>query len=149
MYIILNMYLIIKQTSQFFFCVCIFQPNVVAAQKNLYERVLLRTQNIYYLKFRKIIMMMRSKSLLICTYDNWFLNETYLTCHGKIMNSVNVLNFHRIFKRQAKALIRLRVCTGWSEALLVAHTTVGNHDSYNCAVEIQYTLCQYFHEWAD
>ena len=32
------------------------------------------------------------------------------------------LNNHRILKRQAKALIRLRVCAGWSEALLVAHT---------------------------
>ena len=28
----------------------------------------------------------------------------------------------RILKRLAKALIRLRVCAGWSEALLVAHT---------------------------
>ena len=34
------------------------------------------------------------------------------------------LNSHRIFKRQAKALIRLRVCAGWSEPLLVAHTTL-------------------------
>ena len=31
---------------------------------------------------------------------------------------------HRIFKRIAKALIRLRVCAGWSEPLLVAHTTL-------------------------
>ena len=31
---------------------------------------------------------------------------------------------HRIFKRVAKALIRLRVCVGWSETLLVAHTTL-------------------------
>ena len=31
---------------------------------------------------------------------------------------------HSIFKRLAKALIRLRVCTGCSEALLVAHTTL-------------------------
>ena len=29
-----------------------------------------------------------------------------------------------MFKRLAKALIRLRVCTGWSEPLLVAHTTL-------------------------
>ena len=28
----------------------------------------------------------------------------------------------RIFKRLAKALVRLCVCTGWSEPLLVAHT---------------------------
>ena len=34
------------------------------------------------------------------------------------------LNIHRIFKRLAKALIRLRVCAGWSEPLLVAHTTL-------------------------
>ena len=30
---------------------------------------------------------------------------------------------HRIFKRAAKALIRLHVCAGWFEPLLVAHTT--------------------------
>ena len=29
-----------------------------------------------------------------------------------------------IFKRQAKVLIRLCICAGWSESLLVAHTTV-------------------------
>ena len=29
-----------------------------------------------------------------------------------------------MFMRLAKALIRLRVCAGWSEALLVAHTTL-------------------------
>ena len=34
------------------------------------------------------------------------------------------LNSHEIFKWQAKALIRLRVCAGWSEPLLVAHTTL-------------------------
>ena len=34
------------------------------------------------------------------------------------------LNTHRIFKRPAKALIRLRVCAGWSEPLLVAHTSL-------------------------
>ena len=33
------------------------------------------------------------------------------------------LSTHSIFKRQAKALIRLRVRAGWSEPLLVAHTT--------------------------
>ena len=31
---------------------------------------------------------------------------------------------HRILKRLAKALIRLRVYAGWSEALLVTHTTL-------------------------
>ena len=30
----------------------------------------------------------------------------------------------RLFKRLAKALIRLCICAGWSEALLVAHTTL-------------------------
>ena len=34
------------------------------------------------------------------------------------------LNIHRIFKRIANALIRLRICTGWSEALQIAHTTL-------------------------
>ena len=34
------------------------------------------------------------------------------------------LKSHRIFKRLAKALIRLRVCAGWSKALLVAATTL-------------------------
>ena len=33
---------------------------------------------------------------------------------------------HSIFMRLAKALINLRVCAGWSEPLLDAHTTVGN-----------------------
>ena len=32
------------------------------------------------------------------------------------------LNIHRIVKGLAKALISLRVCAGWSEPLLVAHT---------------------------
>ena len=31
---------------------------------------------------------------------------------------------HNIFKQLANALIRLRVCAGWSEHLLVAHTTL-------------------------
>ena len=34
------------------------------------------------------------------------------------------LNSHGIFKRLAKALNRLRVSAGWSEPLLVAHTTL-------------------------
>ena len=34
------------------------------------------------------------------------------------------INSHRIIKGQAKVLIRLRVCAGWSEPLLVAHTTM-------------------------
>ena len=39
----------------------------------------------------------------------------------------------RIFKRQAKALIRLLVFAGWSETLLVAHTTV-----------VMWALCGHF-----
>ena len=35
-----------------------------------------------------------------------------------------MLNSHRIFKRLAKALIRLGICAGWSETLSVAHTTL-------------------------
>ena len=43
----------------------------------------------------------------------------------KLRNSKygSVSSSHRIFKRLAKALIRLRVCAGWSEHLLIAHTT--------------------------
>ena len=43
------------------------------------------------------------------------------------------LTTQRIVKRQANALIRLCVCAGWSEALLVAHTTlleITCHGSY-------------------
>ena len=34
------------------------------------------------------------------------------------------VNTHRIFDRLARALIRLCVCAGWFEPLLVAHTTL-------------------------
>ena len=34
------------------------------------------------------------------------------------------LKSHRTIKRLAKALIRLRVCAGWSEPLLVADSTL-------------------------
>ena len=43
------------------------------------------------------------------------------------------LNSQRIFKRLAKALISLRHCAGWSEPLLVTHTTlleISCHGSY-------------------
>ena len=43
------------------------------------------------------------------------------------------LNIHKIIRRLAKALIRLRVCAGWSEPLLIAHTTLletSCHGSY-------------------
>ena len=38
--------------------------------------------------------------------------------------SVSIITTHRKFKRLAKALIRLRVCAGWSESSLVAHITL-------------------------
>ena len=38
--------------------------------------------------------------------------------------SLSSFDTHRIFKGLAKALIRLPVCAGWSETLLVAHTTL-------------------------
>ena len=33
-------------------------------------------------------------------------------------------NSHRIFKRLANALISLRVCAGWLEHLVIAHTSL-------------------------
>ena len=45
------------------------------------------------------------------------------------------LNTNRIFKRVAKALIRLCACTGWSEALLVAHTTLLEISCHSLYVE--------------
>ena len=41
----------------------------------------------------------------------------------KLRNS-KLLYSHRLFKRLAKALIRLRVCAGWSEVILIAYTTL-------------------------
>ena len=49
------------------------------------------------------------------------------------------LNTHKKFKWLAKALIRLRVCAGWSEALLVAYNTlleISCRGSY-----VSFTLC--------
>ena len=37
---------------------------------------------------------------------------------------LKLYNSHRIFEQLAKTLIKLRVCEGWSEASLVAHTTL-------------------------
>ena len=34
------------------------------------------------------------------------------------------VNIYRIFKQLAKALVSLPVCAGWSEPLLVVHTTL-------------------------
>ena len=53
------------------------------------------------------------------------------------------LNSHRMVKRPAKTLIRLQVCTGWSEPLLVAHTTlleISCHGSF--VVALEQCLCQ-------
>ena len=50
------------------------------------------------------------------------------------------LNTHIMFKRLAKVLIRLRICAGWSEPLLVAHTTLleischGSYDFKQCGI---------------
>ena len=54
----------------------------------------------------------------------------------------------RIFKPLAKALISLHVCAGWSEPLLVAHTTSleitchgSNKPAHGIVVLITYTTC--------
>ena len=47
-----------------------------------------------------------------------------LRLRNSIWCSVSSLNSHRILKQLAKALIRLHIYTGWSEALLVPHTTL-------------------------
>ena len=49
---------------------------------------------------------------------------------------------HRIFKRLAKALIRLRVCTGWSEPLLVTHTTLLEISCRGSVTKIKYAADQ-------
>ena len=49
----------------------------------------------------------------------------------------SISSFTSLIKRQAKALISLRVCAGWSEPLLVAHTTlleISFHGSFVAAV---------------
>ena len=46
------------------------------------------------------------------------------------LETLNDVQSYRIIKRLAKALIRLRVCTGLSQTLLIAHTTLLEiHDS--------------------
>ena len=57
------------------------------------------------------------------------------------------LNNHRIFKRVAKALISLHVCAGWSEPLLVAHTTlleISSHGSFGDQSDIYSFSSQIF-----
>ena len=55
-----------------------------------------------------------------------------------------LLNPHSIFNRLAKALIRLRVCVGWSEALLVAHTTLLE---ISCSGSLLYVFPQRLEMW--
>ena len=56
--------------------------------------------------------------------------STKISCAGQYYiwllskKTFAVLFCHRIFEQLAKALIRLRACTGWSEALLVTCTTL-------------------------
>ena len=53
-----------------------------------------------------------------------------------------------VFKRLAKALISLRVCAGWSESLLVAHTTlleISCHGSnVDSSLELLFFSCSFF-----
>ena len=47
------------------------------------------------------------------------------------------------FRRPGKALIRLRICAGWSEPLLVAHTTlmeISCRGSLICTIKFQESL---------
>ena len=48
---------------------------------------------------------------------------------------------HRLFKRPAKAPIRLRVCAGWSEVLLVAYITLlevsNRHSNFNAYYNVK------------
>ena len=58
------------------------------------------------------------------------------------------LNTHRIFKQLAMAQIRLRVCAGWSEPLLVTHTTlldISCHGSYMENISISFHASGDFH----
>ena len=51
----------------------------------------------------------------------------FMACFRFIYIELSVMpeiNIHKILKRLAKALIRLRICAGWSELLLVPHTTL-------------------------
>ena len=41
-----------------------------------------------------------------------------------VFQQYGILTGHSIFNRQAKALFRLYIYTGWSEPLLVAHPTL-------------------------
>ena len=48
-----------------------------------------------------------------------FEHRNFKCCSVSSLTAINI-----IFKGLARALISLRVCVGWSEPLLVAHTTL-------------------------
>ena len=57
-------------------------------------------------------------------FDMHRLRRAFKLRNSKLCSLSSLIDIHIIFKRQAKALIRLRVYAGWSEPLLVAHTTL-------------------------
>ena len=60
-----------------------------------------------------------------CDILTWIDSDEPVSISKKLqIMFVQKLNIHIIFKRQAKALIRLCVCAGWSEHLLVEHITL-------------------------
>ena len=61
--------------------------------------------------------------ILTSVYSQTSMCSLHLSLNIKMMFGQK-LDSHRIFKRLTKALTRLHVCTGWSELLLVAYTTL-------------------------
>ena len=62
--------------------------------------------------------------------------------HFQLRNS-KCCSVTRIFKQLAKAMISLCVCAGWSEPLLVAHTTlleISYYDSNLLSVQVQFCI---------
>ena len=57
-------------------------------------------------------------------FDMNRLRRAFKLKNSKLCSLSSLIDTHIIFKRQAKALIRLRVCAGWSDPLLVARTTL-------------------------
>ena len=56
----------------------------------------------------------------------WYFDMNILGCACAASKRCSVISLfsHRIAKWLAMALIRLHICAGWSEPLLVAHTTL-------------------------
>ena len=54
------------------------------------------------------------------------------------------ISIHRIFKRPAKALVRLRVCADWSEPFLLAHTTLFEISCHGSIIFSYHFFFQYF-----